>query len=106
MASNDNKLILIDGSSFLYRAYYAVRQRFSTKSGLATGATFIITRMLQSLLNTYQGAQFLVVFDAPGASEFRKALYADYKANRPPMPEELRVQVQWVHSVVNAMGLP
>ena len=106
MASNDNKLILIDGSSFLYRAYYAVRQRFSTKSGLATGATFIITRMLQSLLNTYQGAQFLVVFDAPGASDFRKALYADYKANRPPMPEELRVQVQWVHSVVNAMGLP
>ena len=106
MASNDNKLILIDGSSFLYRAYYAVRQRFSTKTGLATGATFIITRMLQSLLNTYQGAQFLVVFDAPGASEFRKAMYTEYKANRPPMPEELRVQVQWVHSVVNAMGLP
>ena len=62
--------------------------------------------MLQALLNTYQGAQFLVVFDAPGASDFRKSLYADYKANRPAMPEELRVQVQWVHSVVNALGLP
>ena len=92
MASNDNKLILIDGSSFLYRAYYAVRQRFSTKSGLATGATFIITRMFQSLLVAYSGAQFIVVFDAPGGAAFRRAMYADYKANRPPMPEELRVQ--------------
>lgn len=106
MASNDNKLILIDGSSFLYRAYFAVRQRFSTKSGLPTGATFIITRMFQSLLVAYSGAQFIVVFDAPGGAAFRRAMYADYKANRPSMPEELRVQVKWVHSIVNAMGLP
>lgn len=106
MASNDNKLILIDGSSFLYRAYYAVRQRFSTKNGVPTGATFIITRMFQSLVSTYQGAQLLVIFDAPGGADFRKQICADYKANRPPMPEELREQVKWVHSIVNAMGLP
>lgn len=106
MASNDNKLILIDGSSFLYRAYFAVRQRFSTKTGIPTGATFVFTRMLQSLLSTYSGAKFIVVFDAPGGAEFRKKMYADYKANRPPMPEELQQQVKWVYSIVNAMGLP
>ena len=100
-----NELILIDGSSFLYRAYFAVKKQFSTKSGIPTGATFIITRMLQNLRNEFAHDKFVLVFDAKGGS-FRNQIYADYKATRPPMPEELKVQLQYVNDIVKAMGFP
>ena len=100
-----NKLFLIDGSSFLYRAYYGARKNFTTKDGLPTGATFIITRMLRNLLNANQHHKFVVVFDAHGPS-FRQQMYPEYKATRPSMPDDLRVQIQVVHAIVKAMGFP
>ncbi len=77
----------------------------STKSGIPTGATLILTRMLRNLAAAYQGSKIAVVFDAKGKS-FRSGVYPDYNANRPPMPEELRVQLEYVHRLVRAMGLP
>lgn len=103
--TSSNKLILIDGSSFLYRAYFAARQNFSTKDGLPTGATFIMTRMMRGLVKDFPGQKFVMVFDAPGPS-FRKTMYPDYKATRVAMPDELVQQVQWVHSIVKAMNFP
>lgn len=99
------RLILIDGSSFLYRAYYAVKQNFTTKEGIPTGATFIITRMFRNLLDKFMGDKFVVVFDAKGPS-FRREMYAEYKATRPPMPDDLRAQIDAVHSITEAMGFP
>ena len=87
--SKSNQLILIDGSSFLYRAYFAVRQNFSTKDGVPTGATYVLTRMFRSLLDLYKGNKFIAVFDAKGPS-FRNEMYDQYKATRPPMPDDLR----------------
>ena len=99
------RLILIDGSSFLYRAYYAVKQNFTTKEGIPTGATFIITRMFRNLLDKFMGDKFVVVFDAKGPS-FRREMYAEYKATHPPMPDDLRAQIDAVHSITEAMGFP
>lgn len=98
-------LIFIDGSSFLYRAFYAAKRGFTTKSGVPTGAVLIITNMLKKLLKQYAGYKIAVVFDAKGKS-FRSDLYPEYKSNRPPMPEDLRIQVDYVHRIVKAMGLP
>lgn len=103
--ANSNQLILIDGSSFLYRAYFAVKQNFSTKDGLPTGATYVLTRMFRSLLDIYQGHNFIAVFDAKGPS-FRNELYDQYKATRPPMPDDLRQQIEFAHSIVKALGIP
>lgn len=103
--AHSEKLILIDGSSFLYRAYFAVKQNFSTKDGQPTGATFVLTRMFRNLLAEFPGCKFIAVFDAKGKS-FRSELYPEYKATRPPMPEELRAQIEQTHSIVKALGLP
>lgn len=98
-------LILIDGSSFLYRAYYAAKKGFTTSTGLPTGAVLIMSNMLQSLLERFEDSQFLVVFDAKGRS-FRADLYPAYKANRPPMPEDLIIQLDYVRQLVQALGFP
>lgn len=103
--SKSNQLILIDGSSFLYRAYFAVRQNFSTKDGVPTGATYVLTRMFRSLLDLYKGNKFIAVFDAKGPS-FRNEMYDQYKATRPPMPDDLRPQIEFAHSMVRALGIP
>ncbi len=98
-------LILIDGSSFLYRAYYAAKKGFTTSTGLPTGAVLIMSNMLQSLLERFEDSNFLVVFDAKGRS-FRAEIYPEYKANRPPMPEDLIIQLDYVRQLVQAMGFP
>lgn len=103
--ANPNELILVDGSSFLYRAYFAVKKSFTTKDGFPTGAIFVITRMLQNLLEQFEGNKIVLVFDAKGGS-FRNQIYPDYKATRPPMPDELVKQIEMVHQVAKAMGFP
>lgn len=99
------KLILIDGSSFLYRAYYAAKGGFSTRAGIPTGAALILTRMLKGLIKDYGGHKMLITFDA-GGKTFRSELYREYKANRPPMPDDLRAQLEFVHKIAKALGLP
>ncbi|MCR5535902.1 MAG: DNA polymerase I [Succinivibrio sp.] len=98
-------LILIDGSSFLYRAFYAAKGSMTTRAGVPTGATLIIARMLNKLKLEYPHSAMLCVFDAKGKS-FRAELYPDYKANRPPMPDELKQQIDNIHKLVEALGLP
>ena len=100
-----SRLILIDGSSFLYRAYYASGRHFSTSTGIPTSASLLITRMLQHIIERYPGSPVVAVFDAKGKS-FRNEIFYAYKANRPPMPDELREQVEYVHAIVRALGLP
>lgn len=97
-------LVLIDGSSYLYRAYYAIKG-LANSDGEPTGALHGVLTMIRKLLREEQPARIAVVFDAPGKT-FRDDLYKDYKANRPPMPDELRSQVQPILDAVEAMGLP
>ena len=102
----ENPIILIDGSYYLYRAFFALRLRSLTNSkGEPTGAIYGVTNMIRSLLKQYQPTHIAVVFDAKGGS-FRKTLYPDYKATRDAMPEDLRVQVEPIHTILKAMGLP
>jgi len=98
------KLLLIDGSSFLFRAYHAVPP-LSNSEGLPTNAIFGVANMLRRLVKDHQTDYFAVVFDAPGGT-FRNTLYSEYKAHRPPMPDDLRVQIQPLHDLIRAMGLP
>jgi len=98
------KLLLIDGSSFLFRAYHAVPP-LSNAEGMATNAIFGVANMLRRLISDHKTDYFTVVFDAPGGS-FRNELYSEYKAHRPPMPDDLRVQIQPLHDLIRAMGLP
>ncbi|MCZ6575459.1 MAG: DNA polymerase I [Gammaproteobacteria bacterium] len=102
--AKNKPLILIDGSSYLYRAFHAMPQ-FTNSRGEPTGAAYGIVNMLRKLLAEYDPAHIAVVFDAKGET-FRDAIYADYKANRPPMPEELSAQIELIHTIVRAMGLP
>ncbi|MFQ5937289.1 MAG: 5'-3' exonuclease H3TH domain-containing protein, partial [Acidiferrobacterales bacterium] len=97
-------LILVDGSSYLYRAFHAMPQ-LANSHGEPTGAVYGMTNMLRRLLAQYDPAYIAVVFDAKGET-FREQMFADYKANRPPMPDELAIQIGSVHSIVRAMGLP
>ncbi len=97
-------LVLIDGSSYLYRAFYAIKG-LANSSGEPTGALHGVLTMIRKLVREEQPARIAVVFDAPGKT-FRDDLYPDYKANRPPMPDELRSQVQPILDAVAAMGLP
>ena len=98
-------LVLVDGSSFLYRAFYAAPKSFTNSKGIPTGVCMILSRMLGGLTGKFSGAKFIVVFDAKGKS-FRNEMYHEYKANRPPMPDELRIQIEYVHKIVKAMGFP
>ncbi|POF86918.1 DNA polymerase I [Pseudomonas putida] len=97
-------LVLVDGSSYLYRAFHALPP-LTTSKGMPTGAVKGVLNMLKSLRRQYPDSLFAVVFDAKGGT-FRDALFADYKANRPSMPDDLRVQVEPLHASVKALGYP
>jgi DNA polymerase-1 len=97
-------LLLVDGSSYLYRAFHALPP-LSNARGEPTGAVYGVINMLRSLISEYQPELMAVVFDARGKT-FRDDLFAEYKANRPPMPDELAAQVEPLHALVRALGLP
>ncbi|MBD9413423.1 DNA polymerase I [Pseudomonas sp. PDM16] len=97
-------LVLVDGSSYLYRAFHALPP-LATSKGLQTGAVKGVLNMLKSLRKQYPDSPFAVVFDAKGGT-FRDEIFAEYKANRPPMPDELRGQVEPLHASVRALGYP
>ena len=101
---NDYQLVLIDGSSYLFRAYHALPQLVSSK-GQSTGAIKGVISMIKKLMKDYPDSHIAVVFDAKGKT-FRNDLYKEYKANRPPMPDELRSQIAPIHDIVRLMGLP
>lgn len=96
--------ILVDGSSYLFRAFHALPP-LTNSAGHPTGAMRGVINMIRSLQKGYPDSQIIVIFDAKGKT-FRNDLYAEYKANRPPMPDELRVQIQPIHDMIKAMGLP
>ncbi len=96
--------ILVDGSSYLFRAYHALPPLTNSR-GEATGAIVGVLNMLRKLLDEYQPEHMAVVFDAPGKT-FRDDLFPDYKANRPPMPDDLREQIEPLLGMIKAMGLP
>ena len=98
------RLILVDGSSYLYRAYHALPPLTNSR-GEATGAVYGVVNMLRTLLREYAPDHIAVVFDAKGKT-FREEMYEQYKANRPPMPDDLRSQIEPLHAVVRALGLP
>ncbi|EED34483.1 DNA polymerase I superfamily protein [Luminiphilus syltensis NOR5-1B] len=100
----DKRLILVDGSSYLFRAYHALPPLTNSK-GLNTGAVKGVIGMIRKLLADYPDDQVVVVFDAKGPT-FRNEIYSEYKANRPPMPDELREQIEPIHGIIHAMGLP
>ncbi|MES2673242.1 MAG: DNA polymerase I [Pseudomonadota bacterium] len=102
--SSSAPLVLVDGSSYLYRAYHALPPLTNAK-GHPTGAIKGVISMLKRLIKDYPESQIAVVFDAKGKT-FRDELFAEYKANRPAMPDDLRPQVQPIHDIVQAMGLP
>jgi len=99
-------LILVDGSSYLFRAYHVpYLQALSTKDGQPTGAITGVLNMLRSLNKDYPGGNVIAIFDAKGKT-FRNDMYPEYKANRPPMPDDLRTQIKPLHDIITAMGLP
>ncbi|WHP80287.1 DNA polymerase I [Edwardsiella anguillarum] len=100
----ENPLILVDGSSYLYRAYHAFPP-LTNSAGEPTGAMYGVLNMLRSLIMQYQPSHVAVVFDAKGKT-FRDELFAEYKSHRPPMPDDLRDQIAPLHQMVEAMGLP
>jgi len=97
-------LILVDGSSYLFRAYHSP-PHLTNSRGEATGAIYGVVNMLKSLLRQYNPSQMVVVFDAKGPT-FRNTMYAEYKAHRPPMPDDLRSQIEPLHQIIHALGLP
>ena len=98
--------LLVDGSSYLYRAFHVPQlQQLTDSRGEPTGAVYGVINMLRSLLSEYQPEYMAVVFDARGKT-FRHEMYEEYKANRPPMPDELAAQVEPLHELVRALGLP
>ncbi|WP_278182810.1 DNA polymerase I [Vibrio misgurnus] len=100
----DNPLILIDGSSYLYRAFHAYPGTMSNGE-IPTNAIYGVVNMIRSMMRQFASDRMAVIFDAKGKT-FRDDLYDQYKANRPPMPDELRCQVEPLHQVIRAMGLP
>ncbi|MEE4637601.1 MAG: DNA polymerase I [Wenzhouxiangella sp.] len=96
-------LCLIDGSSYLYRAFHALPS-LTNAEGLPTGAIFGVANMIRRLVEEHAPQRVAVVFDAPGRN-FRHALLDTYKANRPPMPDELRTQIEPLHELIDAMGI-
>jgi DNA polymerase-1 len=104
VADNTSPLILVDGSSYLYRAFHALPE-LTNSQGQQTGAVYGVLNMLRKLVESYEPKYMAVVFDARGKT-FRNDLYPDYKANRPPMPEELSSQVEPLLELVHAMGYP
>ena len=103
LMSSSETLCLVDGSSYLYRAFHALPS-LTDAEGNPTGAVFGVANMLRRLIQAEQPDRIAVIFDAPGRN-FRHELYADYKANRPPMPDELRSQIEPLRELIDAMGL-
>ena len=97
-------VILVDGSSYLFRAYHAMPPLNNSK-GMPTGAIKGVVNMMRSLAKDYAEANIVVVFDAKGPT-FRNEMYAEYKAHRPPMPDDMRPQIEPIHQIIKAMGLP
>jgi DNA polymerase-1 len=103
---NLSPLVLVDGSSYLFRAYHVpYLQALSTSYGQPTGAITGVLNMIKSLQKDYPNGNIVVVFDAKGKT-FRNDLYPEYKANRPPMPDDLRSQIEPLHNIIKALGLP
>ncbi|ENM5895618.1 DNA polymerase I [Vibrio mimicus] len=100
----DNPLILIDGSSYLYRAFHAYPGTMSNGE-IPTNAIYGVVNMIRSMMRQFASDRMAVIFDAKGKT-FRDEMYDQYKANRPPMPDDLRCQVEPLHQVIRAMGLP
>ncbi|MDW6091308.1 DNA polymerase I [Vibrio rhizosphaerae] len=100
----DNPLILIDGSSYLYRAFHAYPSTMSNGE-IPTNAVYGVINMIRSMMRQYPSERIAVVFDAKGKT-FRDEMYAEYKAHRPPMPDELRCQIEPLHKIIRSMGLP
>ncbi len=104
--SDQSPLILVDGSSYLFRAYHVpYLQALSTSDGQPTGAITGVLNMLKSLKKDYPNGNVVVIFDAKGKT-FRNDMYPEYKTNRPPMPDDLRSQIAPLHQIITAMGLP
>jgi len=102
--ANTPPLILVDGSSYLFRAFHALPP-LTNKAGEPTGAMLGVINMLRRLIETYSPTDMAVVFDAKGKT-FRSEIYSEYKATRPPMPDDLRTQIAPLHEMIQAMGLP
>jgi DNA polymerase-1 len=100
----EKTIVLVDGSSFLFRAFHALPP-LTNFQGEPTGAILGVSNMLRKLLVEYPEAQVIVVFDAPGKN-FRHEMYEQYKANRPPMDDDLRRQIAPLHELIKAMGFP
>jgi DNA polymerase-1 len=106
MTQQPAPLILVDGSSYLYRAFFASQQAdLRTSDGVPSGAVRVVTSMLRSLIKQYPESRIAVIFDAKGKT-FRDEIFAEYKAQRPPMPDDLRLQIEPIHNIIRAMGLP
>lgn len=103
-SKNTPPVVLVDGSSYLFRAYHALPP-LTTSKNHPTGAIKGVISMIRRLEQDFPGSKMVVVFDAKGKT-FRHDLYEDYKANRPPMPEDLACQIEPIHEIVKAMGLP
>lgn len=102
--AESKQLILVDGSSYLFRAFHALPPLVSSK-GQPTGAVKGVINMIRSLIKGHPDSNIAIVFDAKGKT-FRSKIYPEYKATRPPMPDELRSQIKPIHEIVAAMGLP
>ncbi|MFT7217513.1 MAG: DNA polymerase-1, partial [Paraglaciecola sp.] len=100
----ENPFILVDGSSYLFRAFHGMPPLTNSK-GQDTGAVYGVINMLRSLIKQFKPTHMAVVFDAKGKT-FRDDIYSQYKANRPAMPDELRSQIDPLHKIIEAMGLP
>lgn len=98
------RLVLVDGASYLYRAFHAM-PHLANSSGQPTGAVYGVTNMVKKLLNDEAPTHMAVIFDAPGKT-FRHEMYSEYKANRPPMPSDMRTQIDYVHEIIKALGIP
>ncbi len=101
---NSPPFVLVDGSSYLFRAYHAM-PGFSNSRGEPTGTIYGVINMIRRLLKDYAPEHIAIVFDAKGKT-FRNDMYPEYKANRPPMPDDLRRQIEPIHEIIRAMGLP
>jgi len=104
MSEKTAPLVLVDGSSYLYRAFHAMPPLTNSK-GLPTGAVKGVINMIRRLLREYPESPVAVIFDAKGKT-FRDEAYSEYKAQRPPMPDDLRVQIQPIHDIIDALGIP
>ena len=102
--SPDKKLFIIDGSSYIYRSFHAIRNLTSSK-GFPTNAIYGFTSMLLKVISDTKPEYLVMAFDMP-APTFRKELYPDYKANRPPMADDMAVQIPYIKKIVEGFNLP